>query len=152
MPVHCALILRVDLDAHACPFCQVCALPSLRYLHVACPMYPRIPNIKDALAARLPPSIELFGYDADLHWVAPDTRGSPVLAPPWPLSKVYLRTVDDFRGEEDWEWLLRQHGHFGPESDSAVIRYRALFVRGVSTKGALLSGSFADFSPEILRA
>ena len=89
-------------------------------------MYPRIPNIKDALAARLPPSIELFGYDADLHWVTPDTQGTPVIAPPWPWSKVYLRTAEDFGGEEDWEWLLRCHGDFGPESDTEAIKHRAL--------------------------
>ncbi|KAI0691579.1 hypothetical protein C8Q76DRAFT_254187 [Earliella scabrosa] len=99
------------------------ALPSLRYLHVVCAVYPRTRNMKDALAARLSPSLELFGYDADMHWVTPDTQEPPVLAPAWPWSKVYLRTVEEFGGEEDWEWLLRCHGDFGPESDTEAIKH-----------------------------
>ena len=32
----------------------------------------------------------------------------------WPPERVYFRTVDDFEGHEEWEWLLRHHGEDVP--------------------------------------
>ena len=62
-----------------------------------------------------PPDLELLGYEDTLRWVSPRDRDAAHVADPdtnvqpgvWPPAKVHFRTVDDFDGREEWEWLLR---------------------------------------------
>ncbi|KAI1787076.1 hypothetical protein LXA43DRAFT_1030657 [Ganoderma leucocontextum] len=88
-----------------------------RYLHI-------IPDSKhvafadlQGIAARHPPEkLELLGYKNALRWMA---RGDADAASDagvslWPPSRVYFRTVEDFDGHEEWEWLLRHHGQDAP--------------------------------------
>ena len=73
-------------------------------------------DFKQQLLEDPPPSLELVGYGPHLRWLMrnPDAEKPGELprcySPHWPFSKVTFRTVDDFSGEEDWEWLLRYRG------------------------------------------
>ena len=90
-----------------------------RYLHIV-PDCLRIPLDLQAIAARCPPpALELLGYKNTLRWMRCD-QGNRNNAPGsdsgslWPPERVYFRTVEDFEGYEEWEWLLRHHGEDVP--------------------------------------
>ncbi|KAI1787073.1 hypothetical protein LXA43DRAFT_896729, partial [Ganoderma leucocontextum] len=89
----------------------ITGLDSLRYLHILSVYGQERPAIEDILSSSPLPSLELFGYNQNMHWVSSkdSDAGAVELGERWPYPRVQFRTRDDF-GCEDWEWLLRHHG------------------------------------------
>lgn len=91
---------------------------ALRYLHVGSRRL-LDDSLGSAILRRPPPYLELLGYNSGMRWVTQDPQTRiPTYSEFWPESKVYFRSVDDYEGHEDWEWLLRHYGH----EDSCDIR------------------------------
>ncbi|TBU24542.1 hypothetical protein BD311DRAFT_799355 [Dichomitus squalens] len=90
---------------------------ALRYLHIGT-RQPLARSLGNAIFRRPPPNLELLGYNNGLRWVThdPKTR-APKYSEFWPASKVYFRSVEDYQGHEDWEWLLRHHGQDDDDCD-----------------------------------
>lgn len=92
---------------------QITGLGSLRYLHILSVYGEERGDIEGVLSGSPPPSLELFGYNQDMHWVSHGRSDASMVelsaSERWPYSRVQFRTRDDF-GCEDWEWLLRHHG------------------------------------------
>ena len=87
---------------------------ALRYLHVATRM-PLTRSLGNALFKRPPPALELLGYNNGMRWVR--HRPTAAYSEFWPHAQMYFRTVEDYRGYEDWEWLLRHHGQDDDDCD-----------------------------------
>ena len=49
-----------------------------------------------------------------MRWVSHDPTAYSEF---WPHAKMYFRTVEDYGGCEDWEWLLRHHGQDDDDCD-----------------------------------
>ncbi|KAI1787082.1 hypothetical protein LXA43DRAFT_1098578 [Ganoderma leucocontextum] len=79
---------------------------ALRYLHIAT-LTPPTRSLGNAIFKRPPPALELLGYNNGMRWV---THNPTTYSGFWPHAKMYFRTVEDYDGCEDWEWLLRHHG------------------------------------------
>ena len=63
--------------------------------------------LSDELAQELP-SVKLLGLDQLMSSIFRDgTHG--IEAVEWSARRCYTRTVEDFEGNGDWEWLLRYH-------------------------------------------
>ncbi|KAH9900731.1 hypothetical protein C8Q73DRAFT_215959 [Cubamyces lactineus] len=89
----------------------------LRYLHCIDQMYNH--SFKEHLAEDYwhPPSLELVGYGPQLYPIRRDpVSGTRFTLPFWDYTKVQFRTVHEFDGCEDSEWLLRGHGWAGPDA------------------------------------
>ncbi|KAI1787083.1 hypothetical protein LXA43DRAFT_896796 [Ganoderma leucocontextum] len=81
---------------------------ALRYLHIA------TRSLGNAIFKRPPPALELLGYNNGMRWV---THNPTTYSGFWPHAKMYFRTVEDYDGCEDWEWLLRHHGQDDDDCD-----------------------------------
>ena len=80
------------------------------------------PGTGDCMPPLLP-ALELLGFNSGMRWVAPRpatqkaTATATAYAEFWPKTKTYFRTVEDFHGCADWEWLLRHHGQDDDDCD-----------------------------------
>lgn len=54
------------------------------------------------------PSVKILGLDQVVSYVIRDEEGW-VEVVDWSARRCFTRTVEDFDGNEDWEWLLRYH-------------------------------------------
>ena len=82
----------------------------LRFVNVVCEQGVEI-GLRDALFTHPPRSLELLGFNFDFHAVGRAAgTGEPVFAERWPWPKVFYASMEH-EEEEDWEWLLRHHGH-----------------------------------------
>ncbi|PIL26342.1 hypothetical protein GSI_12098 [Ganoderma sinense ZZ0214-1] len=92
---------------------------ALRFINVVCDKAESV-GLRDVLFRRPPRALELLGFNFGMHAVSrvPAT-GKPVFAEPWSWPKTFHASLDRSGsgsgggedGEEDWEWLLRHHGH-----------------------------------------
>ncbi|PIL26351.1 hypothetical protein GSI_12107 [Ganoderma sinense ZZ0214-1] len=86
---------------------------ALQYLHIVTSA-PQTDSLGAALFDQPLPALELLGYNSRLRWVTRGPTPSGTTAHSysecWPRAKAYFRTVEDFHGYEDWEWLARHHG------------------------------------------
>ena len=97
------------------PHAQFSKRTKLRYLHCIDQMYNH--TFKEHIAEDYwhPPSLELVGYGPQLYPIRRDpVSGTRFTLPFWDYTKVQFRTVHEFDGCEDSEWLLRGHGWAGP--------------------------------------
>ena len=86
------------------PSAQFSGLRSCRFIYVATDReYLGTRVLQAALLDHPPPLAELVGFNHDLAWVERERdTGRLEYSEPWPLSKVYYRTVEEF-GCEEWE-------------------------------------------------
>ena len=63
--------------------------------------------LSDELVHELP-SVKILGLDQVMTYVLRDGDGG-VEARDWSARRCFTRSVEDFDGNEDWEWLLRYH-------------------------------------------
>lgn len=63
--------------------------------------------LSDELAQELP-SVKILGLDQVMSYVIKDGENG-VEVVDWSARRCFTRTVEDFDGNEDWEWLLRHH-------------------------------------------
>jgi len=63
--------------------------------------------LSDELAHELP-SVEILGLDQVMSYIRRDGENW-VEMEDWSARRCFTRTVEDFDGNEDWEWLLRYH-------------------------------------------
>ena len=92
---------------------------ALRFINVVCDKADSV-GLRDVLFRQPPPALELLGYNFSMRAVAarePGT-GKPTFAEPWSWPKTFHAALDRSGGGElgdedgeDWEWLLRHHGH-----------------------------------------
>jgi len=54
------------------------------------------------------PSVKILGLDQTMSYVFRDVDEG-VETEDWSARRCFTRTVEDFDGNEDWEWLLRYH-------------------------------------------
>ena len=56
-----------------------------------------------------PRTVELLGYNSKMYWTIPNADGENAveLTSQWSDMQLWFHTVDDFAGNEDWEWLIR---------------------------------------------
>ena len=97
---------------------QISKHDTLRYLHIGT-RQPLTRSLGNAIFRRPPPHLELLGYNSGMRWVTHNPKPHPpTYSEFWPSSKVYFRSVEDYEGHEDWEWLLRHHGQ--DDDDCAI--------------------------------
>ena len=63
--------------------------------------------LSDELAQDLP-SVKILGLDQVVSYILRDDDEG-VEVRDWSARRCFTRTVEDFDGNEDWEWLLRYH-------------------------------------------
>jgi len=63
--------------------------------------------LSDELAQELP-SVQILGLDQVMSYISRYEDGEAE-AEDWSAQRCFTRTVEDFDGNEDWEWLLRYH-------------------------------------------
>lgn len=63
--------------------------------------------LSDELAQELP-SIKILGLDQVMSYIFRDSDEQAEVRD-WSARRCFTRTVEDFDGNEDWEWLLRYH-------------------------------------------
>jgi len=63
--------------------------------------------LSNELAQELP-SVEILGLDQVMSYVRRDGENG-VEVRDWSARRCVTRAVEDFDGNEDWEWLLRYH-------------------------------------------
>ena len=63
--------------------------------------------LSDELAQELP-SATILGLDQVMSYILRN-GGDVVEVEKWSARRCFTRTVEDFDGNEDWEWLMRYH-------------------------------------------
>ena len=63
--------------------------------------------LSDELTHELP-SVKILGLDQVMSYIFRDGDGG-VEVQDWSARRCFTRTVEDFDGNEDWEWLMRYH-------------------------------------------
>ncbi|EJF58874.1 hypothetical protein DICSQDRAFT_138929 [Dichomitus squalens LYAD-421 SS1] len=83
---------------------------ALRFVNVVCELGVEI-GLWDVLSQHPPRLLELLGFNFGVHTVERDVEtGDPVFSERWSWPKAFYAAVEH-EEEEDWEWLLRHHGH-----------------------------------------
>ena len=52
-------------------------------------------------------SVKILGLDQTMSYVFRDDEGVEIEG--WSARRCFTRTVEDFDGNENWEWLVRYH-------------------------------------------
>lgn len=55
------------------------------------------------------PSVKILGLDQVMSYIYRGGDGVPAQVENWSAQKRFTRTVEDFDGNKDWEWLMRYH-------------------------------------------